>query len=152
MSTTRAPITRDPTRALAADSTVEALARPLPALGRALMAAIFLVSGVGKLAAPAATIAYIQKAGLPMPEVAFAVAAAVEVVGGVLLLVGYRTRTVALVLALFTVAAALSFHTAFGDRNQWIHFLKNLAMAGGLLQVAAFGADAFSVDAQRGRV
>ena len=125
--------------------------RVLPVAGRVLMAAIFLASGVGKLAAPAATIAYIRSQGLPAPEAAFAVAAAVEVVGSLLLIAGYRTRLVALGLALFSIATALTFHTTFADQNQMIHFLKNLAIAGGLLQVAAFGAGAFSLDARRAR-
>lgn len=123
----------------------------MPVTGRLLMSAIFLVSGFGKLAAPAATLAMIEAAGLPVPRVAFAAAAGVEVVGGLLLVAGYRARIVALVLAGFAIATALTFHTAFADQNQTIHFLKNLAMAGGLLQVAAFGAGRFSLDDRQGR-
>ena len=124
----------------------------LPVTGRALMSALFLVSGVGKLAAPAATLATIRAVGLPLPEVSFAAAALVEVAGGLLLIAGYRARIVALVLAAFAVATALTFHTALGDPNQMFHFLKNLAVAGGLLQVAAFGAGPLSLDARRGRI
>jgi putative oxidoreductase len=123
----------------------------LPVTGRILMSALFLVSGVGKLAAPAATLATIRSAGLPLPEVSFAAAALVEVLGGLLLIAGYRTRLVALALAGFAVATALTFHTALADPNQMFHFLENLAVAGGLLQVAAFGAGPFSLDARRGR-
>ncbi|MCJ2048238.1 DoxX family protein [Methylobacterium sp. J-070] len=126
-------------------------AAALPVTGRVLMSAIFLVSGVGKLAAPAATLATIAAAGLPLPPASYAAAALVEVGGGLLLILGYRTRLVALVLALFAVATAVTFHAALGDKNQMVHFLKNLAMAGGLLQVAAFGAGPFSLDARRGR-
>jgi putative oxidoreductase len=122
-----------------------------PVTGRLLMSAIFLVSGVGKLAAPAATLATIEAAGLPLPPVSYAAATLAEVVGGLLLIAGYRTRLVALVLAVFAVATAVTFHAAFGDKNQMFHFLKNLAMAGGLLQVVAFGAGPFSLDARRGR-
>jgi putative oxidoreductase len=110
------------------------------------------VSGVGKLAAPAATLATIRAVGLPLPEVSFAAAALVEVAGGLLLIAGYRARIVALVLAAFAVATALTFHTALADSNQMFHFLKNLAVAGGLLQVAAFGAGPLSLDARRGRI
>ena len=124
----------------------------LPAAGRVMMSAIFLLSGVGKLAAPAATLAMIKAAGLPLPEVSYAAAAFVEVAGGLLLVAGYRTRIVALVLAAFSLATAVTFHTAFADQNQMIHFLKNVAMAGGLLQVAAFGAGSLSLDARRGRI
>ncbi|AYO84099.1 DoxX family protein [Methylobacterium brachiatum] len=123
----------------------------LPVTGRVLMSALFLVSGIGKLAAPAATLATIRSAGLPLPEVSFAAAALVEVLGGLLLIAGYRTRLVALALAGFAVATALTFHTALADPNQMFHFLKNLAVAGGLLQVAAFGAGPVSLDARRGR-
>jgi putative oxidoreductase len=119
--------------------------------GRVLMSAIFLVSGAGKLAAPAATLATIEAAGLPLPPFAYAAATLVEVVGGLLLIAGYRTRLVALILAAFAVATAVTFHAALGDQNQMFHFLKNLAMAGGLLQVAAFGGGPFSLDARQGR-
>jgi len=121
----------------------------LAAAGRLLLAAIFLISGVGKLADPAGTQAYISAAGLPFPLLAYLVAVAVEVGGGSLLVLGYRTRIVALVIAGFSIAAALGFHHDFADMNQMIHFLKNVAMAGGLLQVAAFGGGSFSLDARR---
>ena len=110
------------------------------------------MSGAGKLAAPAATLATIEAAGLPLPSFAYAAATLVEVVGGLLLIAGYRTRLVALILAAFAVATAVTFHTALGDQNQMFHFLKNLAMAGGLLQVAAFGAGPFSLDSRQGRI
>jgi len=118
----------------------------LPLVGRVLMASIFILSGLSKLAAAAATQGYIASAGLPAPVLAYVVAVAVEVGGGLLLLVGYRARVVAAVLAVFTLATALAFHHAFGDQNQFIHFFKNLAMAGGLLQVVAFGAGTYSLD------
>jgi len=121
----------------------------LPALGRLLLAAIFLLSGVGKLAAPAATIGYIASAGLPLPQLGYAVALAVEIGGGLLMLVGFQTRITAWVLAAFTLVAAAIFHHDFADQNQMIHFLKNLAIVGGFLQVAAFGAGNLSIDARR---
>ncbi len=95
------------------------------------------------------TQAYIASAGLPVPTLAYAAAILVEVGGGVLLLIGYQARLVALALTAFTLVAAVAFHANFGDQNQMIHFLKNVAIAGGLLQVAAFGAGALSVDARR---
>ncbi|WP_336489649.1 DoxX family protein [Methylobacterium nigriterrae] len=127
------------------------LTRFVPAVGRLLMGTIFLASGLGKLAAPAAAVGYIQSAGLPLPQLALAAAILVEVGGSLMLIAGYRARLVALVLALFSVTTALAFHTAFADQNQMIHFLKNLAMAGGLLQVVAFGAGGLSLDARTGR-
>ena len=120
----------------------------LPALGRLLIAAIFLFSGVGKIAAPAATIGYIQAAGLPAPQLAYVVALIVEIGGGLSLVAGYRTRLAALALAGFTLVTAVTFHSDFADQNQMIHFLKNLAITGGLLQVAAFGAGALSLEAR----
>jgi putative oxidoreductase len=121
----------------------------VPLVGRVLLAAIFVLSGFSKIAAPEGTQAYIASAGLPAPLLAYLVAVLVEVGGGVLLIVGYRTRLVALALAVFTVLAALVFHHALGDQNQFIHFMKNVAIAGGLLQVVAFGAGRFSLDARR---
>lgn len=118
-------------------------------LGRVLLATIFLVSGFGKLMAPADTIAYIESAGLPLSQAAYAITLVVELLGGLLLLIGFKARLAALVLALFSIATAAQFHSALGDQNQSIHFMKNLAMAGGLLQVFAFGAGAISVDSQR---
>ena len=121
----------------------------LPALGRLLIALIFVLSGLSKIAAPANTIAYIQSAGAPFAPAAFGIAAVVEVIGGLALLVGFQTRLVAAILATFTLAAAVLIHNNLADQNQMIHFMKNLAITGGLLQVVAFGAGAFSLDNRR---
>lgn len=123
----------------------------LPLLGRILIGAPFLMSGLSKLAAHAATVGYIASVGLPAPSLAFVVAVLVEAGGGLLLMSGYRARPVALAMALFSVVTAVFFHHNFADQNQMIHFLKNVMMAGGLLQIAYFGAGAFSVDARIGR-
>jgi len=120
------------------------------ALGRLLLAVIFLVSGVGKILAPAMTQHYIAAAGLPSPSVAYLIAIAVEVGGATLLILGFQTKRVALALAIFSVAAAVGFHRDFADQDQLFHFLKDISMAGGLLQVVAFGAGPFSIDARRG--
>ena len=85
---------------------------------------------------------------MPLPALALAVAVLVELGGGLLLIVGFRARYVAAALALFCLATALSFHSNFADQNQMIHFLKNIMMAGGLLQIVAFGAGAFSIDSR----
>ena len=69
--------------------------------------------------------------------------------GGLALLVGFQTRLVAAALAIFTLATAVLFHNNMADQNQMIHFMKNLAITGGLLQVVAFGAGAFSLDNRR---
>lgn len=118
-------------------------------LGRVLIAVIFLLSGLSKLAAPAATIGYIASAGLPLPQLGLVIAVLVEIGGSLALIAGYQTRWAAAVLAIFTIAAALAFHNNFADQNQFINFFKNIAMTGGLLQVIAFGAGRFSLDARR---
>ncbi len=117
-------------------------------LGRLLIGLPFAMSGFGKLAAYGATTAYIAAAGLPVPPLAYAIAVLVELGGGLLLVAGYQARSVALVLAVFSVATAIGFHNNFADQNQMIHFLKNVMMAGGLLQIVAFGAGALSLDAR----
>ena len=123
--------------------------RYLPFAGRLMIGLPFAMSGLGKLAAYGATTAMIGAAGMPFPPLAYAVAVAVELGGGVLLVAGYQARVVAIALAVFSLAAAVSFHNNFADQNQMIHFLKNVMMAGGLLQIAAFGAGALSVDNRR---
>jgi putative oxidoreductase len=117
--------------------------------GRLLLSAIFIISGLSKLAAPAATIGYIESVGLPLAPLGFALAVAVEVLGGFALIAGYRSRLVAAGLAGFTLATALVFHNDLADQNQFIHFFKNIAMIGGLLQVVAFGAGRFSLGARQ---
>lgn len=114
--------------------------------GRIALALIFILSGVGKLAALGATKAYIQSVGLPAPDLALFGTIAIELLGGLALALGLRTRLAALVLAGFSILTAIVFHAQFTDQNQMIHFLKNVAITGGLLQVAAFGATAFSLD------
>ncbi|GLK82815.1 LysR family transcriptional regulator [Ancylobacter defluvii] len=120
----------------------------MPLAGRLLIAPLFLLSGISKLSAPAATIGMIASSGLPLATLGFVAAVLVEVVGSVALIVGYRTRLVATVMALFTLATALAFHANLGDQNQFIHFFKNISIVGGLLQIAAFGAGRFSLDAR----
>lgn len=123
----------------------------LSLIGRILIALLFWTAVSGKISAPAGTIGYIGSAGVPLPTLAYAVTVFVELVLPTLLVLGYRTRLSALVLAVFSVAAALFFHSQLGDMNQSIHFFKNLAIAGGLLQLAAFGGGSMSLDAWRQR-
>ena len=118
----------------------------VPFVGRILVAAIFILSGLGKIGAPAATQGYIAAMGLPAPLLAYIGAIVVELGGGLLLLAGYRTKLIAAALALFSIVTAFVFHHALADQNQMIHFLKNFAMAGGLLQFVAYGAGRISVD------
>jgi len=121
----------------------------LPLIGRVGIASIFILSGISKIAAPAATIGYIESVGLPLPQLSLGLAILIELIGGVALVAGYRTRAVAAVLTIFSIVTALIFHSTFGDQNQFIHFFKNVAIAGGLLNVVAYGAGAWSIDARR---
>jgi putative oxidoreductase len=127
----------------------QALQSALPFAGRVLISALFLLSAAGKAAAPDATQGYIASVGLPFPELSYVVAIAFELGGAALLLAGFMTRATAFALSAFTVATALVFHNDFASQNEFIHFLKNLAIAGGLLQVAFAGAGRWSVDAWR---
>jgi putative oxidoreductase len=123
--------------------------RYLPFAGRLLIGLPFAMSGLGKLAAIGPTTDMIRAAGLPLPPLALAISVAVELGGGLLLAAGFQTRIAAALLALFSLVTAVSFHSNFADQNQMIHFLKNVMMAGGLLQIVAFGAGAFSIDNRR---
>lgn len=123
----------------------------LALVGRILIGVPFLISGLGKLAAAGATQGYIAAMGLPAPFLAYLGATAIELIGSVLLIVGFRTRAVAVVLAGFALLTAVFFHANFADQNQMIHFMKNLMIMGGLLQIAGFGAGRFSLDARSNR-
>lgn len=120
----------------------------LSLIGRILLAVLFLMSGLNKLADPSGTQQYMTAMGMTWLTFLFYVAAVIVELGGALsLLLGYRARVGAWVLALFMIPTTLIFHTQFGDPNQMIHFLKNLSILGGLLYVAAYGAGALSMDA-----
>lgn len=126
----------------------------LALLGRILLAVLFIPAGFGKLTGFAGTVGYISSVGLPLPALGAVLAIVVELGFGVLLLVGFKTRWVALVLAFFTLAAAVFFHNYWAmpaDQafiNQ-LMFMKNMAIAGGLLGFSAWGAGRFSVDGRR---
>ncbi|WP_198970380.1 DoxX family protein [Xylophilus sp. ASV27] len=126
----------------------------LALLARLLLAFLFLPAGVGKVIGFTGTVGYIASKGLPMPEVGAVIALLVEILGALALIAGLRTRLAALVLAVFTVAAAVFFHNYWAvpeaqQMMQQINFNKNIAIAGGLLALAAFGAGGLSVDAKR---
>ena len=124
-------------------------------IGRLLLAYLFVPAGFGKLGAGfAGTVGYIASKNLPMPEVAAVMAIVVELGAGLLLLLGFQTRWVALLLSFFTLAAAFLFHNYWAvpaDQvmAQTLNFNKNMAIAGGLLAFAAFGGGAFSLDGRR---
>jgi putative oxidoreductase len=117
-----------------------------PLLGRILIAILFVPAGFSKLTGFQGAVGYAESAGMPIPALGIAAAIAIELGGGLLLLVGYKTRWVAAAMALFSVVAAIFFHRDFADQMQMINFQKNLAIAGGLLAFVYFGAGPLSVD------
>lgn len=127
-----------------------------PLIGRILIAVFFIPSGVSKITGFSGTVGYIASAGLPAPTVGAVIAIIVEVVVAAALLVGWQARWSALILAVFTIVAALCFHqywAAPADQQmmQHINFFKNMAIAGGLLFVFAFGPGLYSLDARSRR-
>ncbi|HTO41351.1 MAG TPA: DoxX family protein, partial [Rhizomicrobium sp.] len=115
-------------------------------IGRALMSAIFIWSGYAKLISQAATQDYFAHIGLPVPMFAWLVTVAIEFAGGIALLVGVQTRIIGLVLALWCIATAIVGHSDFSNPGMQIHFMKNVAMCGGLIYIAMFGGGFYSVD------
>jgi putative oxidoreductase len=118
---------------------------------RALLSAVFLVAGVRKIMIWGPQVAYFTKLGFPMPEVMTVLAIAIELGAGLALLVGWRTRQAAWLLALFVLIATFMAHRfwefdAATQANQMNHFLKNLAIIGGLAFVASFGPGSAAVD------
>ncbi len=113
-------------------------------IGRVLISLIFIIAGLSKITGYSATVGYMESQGVPgalLPAVIFT-----EVVFGVLVLIGYKTRIAAFLLAGFCIISALLFHANIGDQMQQILFLKNLAIAGGFLFLVAHGAGILSVD------
>jgi len=126
--------------------TQETRAAALQLAGRVLISAIFLISAIVKITAPTAIIGFIASVGLPFPQLGLAIGILVEAVGAIALLLGYRTRPVAAILVAYCLATAIFFHSQWSDQNQLMHFWKNMAMMGGLLQLVALGAGRFSLD------
>jgi putative oxidoreductase len=119
-------------------------------LGRILLAAIFVISGYGKIGSFSTTAAYMATKGLPMPEVLLALTIFIELGGGLMILVGWRARLAALVIFLFLIPVTYLFHPfwladAASVKNQMNQFLKNLAIMGGMLYVLANGPGALSL-------
>ena len=123
------------------------LQNPLSLIGRALLALLFIPAGFSKIAGFAGAVGYTAAKGVPLPEVAIAIAIAIELGLGLLLLVGFQTRWAALGIAIFTFVISFIFHP-LGDPAQAQSFFKNMAIVGGLLTVAAWGAGRWSVDAK----
>jgi putative oxidoreductase len=125
-----------------------------PLAGRILMALIFLISGFGKLTNFAGTAGYMAGKGMPMAEFLLVGAIIFELGGAIMLVIGWKVRWGALLLILFTIPATLMFHNLWAVdaaqyQNQLNHFMKNVAMIGGLLYMMAFGAGPLSLDQRK---
>ncbi len=131
----------------------------LPPLGRLLLCSIFIWSGIGKLMNPSGMAAYAAAHGLPAPLLGIWVAIIIEILGGIAILIGFKTRWAAIILAIYCIVTALIFHLpggmahavdgspeGYAALNDMINFYKNLVMAGGFLFVATYGAGPLSVD------
>jgi putative oxidoreductase len=112
--------------------------------GRILLAVMFLLSGLGKLGAYSATAGYMSSAGVPGALLPLVIVT--ELGGALAIIVGWKTRTVALLLAGFCLLTAITFHRNFADQNQMINFLKNVSIAGGFLLLVANGPGPLSID------
>ena len=113
-------------------------------LGRVLLSALFLIEGFGKISMQEDVIMYMEDYGVP--EILFVPAVILEILFPLLLIVGYKTKWVASILALFTFTVAIIFHTDFSEGMQMIFFLKDMAIAGGFMIIIAYGPSKISLD------
>jgi len=123
-------------------------------IGRILIVALFLPAGLSKLTGFEGTLAYFASLGIPAPTFALAATIVIEIIGGIALLVGYKTRLVAIILAIFTLAAAVTGHAFWAAPADaafiaQLLFFKNIAVMGGLLVLASAGAGSFSIDGRK---
>lgn len=126
--------------------TFQDLAAPV---GRILLALMFLLAGVNKISGYAGMQGYMDSMGVPGALLPLVIA--LEILGGITLMLGWHARLTAFLLAGFTLLATLIFHSNLGDQTQMLFFLKNLSIAGGLLMVVSHGAGPYSIDnRQRG--
>ena len=123
--------------------------------GRLLLAAIFVISGLNKLSDFSGTAGFMSGAGLPAAEFLLVLTILIEVAGGLMIVLGWYTRQLALILFLFMLPVTAVFHNPWAAadpaqaQQQMIHFLKNLAIMGGLLHLSAFGPGHFSIEARK---
>ena len=113
-------------------------------IGRILLSALFLIEGIGKISMQEDVMMYMENYGIP--GILFIPAVILEILFPLLLIVGYKTKMAAFVMALFTFTVAIIFHTDFSDGMQLIFFLKDLAIAGGFMIIIAYGSNKFSLD------
>jgi putative oxidoreductase len=135
---------------------LNAFQNPFSLVGRLLLALLFIPAGISKISGFEGTVGYIASVGLPLPTIAAVGTIALEIGAGLMLAVGWKTRWAALALAVFTLLATIIFHNFWAmpaDKAfvQQLMFFKNIAVVGGLLVVAAFGAGRLSLDARSGQ-
>ncbi len=118
-------------------------------IGRVLLSIIFIMAGASKLGGVAGTAGYMASMGIPLPNLTVWAVIALELLGGIAILVGFFTRYTAWALAAFCVASGFLAHFQPEDQMQMTSFMKNIALAGGFMALAAAGAGSFSVDARR---
>lgn len=124
---------------------IQQLAAPI---GRLLLALMFVLAGVNKIFSYQGTQGFMESMGVPGALLPLVIA--LEVLGGLALVAGWQARISAFLLAGFTVVATVVFHSNLGDQTQYLFFMKNLAVTGGLLMIVALGAGPLSID-ERGR-
>lgn len=122
-------------------NTFQSLAAPT---GRILISLIFVISGLKKIAGYAGTQGWMESMGVPGALLPLVIA--LEVLGGLAVILGWHTRLAAFLLAGFSLLSAVLFHANFGDQMQMIMFMKNLALAGGFLMIVSHGAGPWSID------
>ena len=113
-------------------------------IGRILLSALFLIEGIGKISMQEDVIMYMENYGIP--GILFIPAVILEILFPLLLIVGYKTKLAAFVMALFTFTVAIIFHTDFSEGMQMIFFLKDLAIAGGFMIILVYGPGKISID------
>ena len=113
-------------------------------IGRILISALFLIEGIGKISMQEDVMMYMENYGIP--GILFIPAVILEILFPLLLIVGYKTKLAAFVMALFTFTVAIIFHTDFSKGMEMVFFLKDLAIAGGFLMIFVYGANKISLD------
>ena len=148
MSTFSSTTTGNPAASISTDhptgSTANTVQKASELGGRVLLSVLFLLSGLGKIGAYAGTVAYMSSVGVPgalLPAVI-----ATEILGALAVIVGWKTRVFAFLLAGYSLLTAVIFHSNFGDQIQMIMFLKNVSIAGGFLLLMANGSGPLSID------
>jgi putative oxidoreductase len=126
----------------------------LALIGRTLLALMFVIAGYTKIGGFAGVVGYVASKGLPLPHVVALLTIALELGAGLALIVGFYARWAALALALFTLSASVLFHNFWAVppeqyMTQYLMFMKNIAISGGLLAITAFGPGAWSWDERR---